>query len=273
MTPEVQNNAGRNDRGNTKGFQHRPDDYRIQDNNVHRIPPRDRGFMPYDRPGHFWGSKPHYFGWRVEKLPPRYRRVRYHGIEFYIYNDVFYRSFGGHYVVCRPPVGVIIDRPVVGVVFAPVRFAFYTNVYRVYSGFDSYTRYIDEQNRTIARNNAIIAAQNSQIAMNLNAAQTSYEIATRLGLAQSYAYANQEYYYEDGIFYIVNSNGRYEVIVPPAGALVDELPDDYDTITLGNAEYYKVDDTVYRTVLIEGRPYLEVLGQMYGSLASRYNRY
>ena len=71
----------------------------------------------------------------------------------------------------------------------------------------------------------------------------------------------------------VKRNGRFEVIVPPAGALVDELPDDYDIIVLNGVEYYKVDDTVYRLVLIDGIPCLEVLGQMYGSMAHRYNYY
>ena len=157
--------------------------------------------------------------------------------------------------------------------FSTVRFSYYHNVYRTYSGWDSYSRYIDEQNRIIAHNNALIAAQNSYIAMNVSSAKSSYEIAARLGLAQSYAYANRDYFYDDGVFYIVNSRGRYEVIVPPAGALVDALPDDYDIITLGGAEYYRVDDTVYRTVLVGGRPYLEVLGQMYGSMARKYNSY
>ena len=59
-------------------------------------------------------------------------------------------------------------------------------------------------------------------------------------------------------------------IVPPAGALIDELPDDYRVITLGGDEYYAVDDTVYRTTVIGGTPYFEVLGQMTGSLAGQY---
>ncbi len=63
------------------------------------------------------------------------------------------------------------------------------------------------------------------------------------------------------------------MIVPPAGALVGELPDDYETITLGGQEFYKVDDTVYRLTLVNGVPQLEVLGQMYGNLARQYNLY
>ena len=109
--------------------------------------------------------------------------------------------------------------------------------------------------------------------MNSTRANNAYSLADRLGLVQSYAYANQPYYYQDGVFYIVNSNGQYEVIVPPAGALVEDLPDDYDTITIDGMDFYKVDDTVYRLTLVEGKPYLEVLGQMYGKLANQYNYY
>ncbi len=246
-------------------------DYRIDNHNVTRIPPRERGFMTYDRPGSFWGRDPHYFGWRVEVLPPRYKRVRYFGIDYYFYNNVYYRPYAGHYVICRPPFGVIIDISPRRVSLATVAFAYYHNVYRTYNGWDSYSRYIDEQNRIIAQNNATIAAQNAAIAMNLSAAQNSYSIANQLGLAQSYAYANQEYFYEDGVFYIINRKGQYEVIVPPAGALVEVLPEDYETLTLGGHEYYRVDDTVYRMVMVQGRPYLEVLGQMYGNLARQHS--
>ena len=87
------------------------------------------------------------------------------------------------------------------------------------------------------------------------------------------AVSDMEYFYEDGVFYVINKKNRYEVIVPPAGALVSELPDDYDTIVLNGVEYYKVDDTVYRLVLVDGVPALEVLGQMYGSMAKKYNYY
>ena len=103
--------------------------------------------------------------------------------------------------------------------------------------------------------------------------RSAIERLNGLGLVQSYAYANEPYYYQDGVFYRVNAAGQYEVIVPPAGALVGELPDDYETITLGGQEFYKVDDTVYRLTLVNGVPQLEVLGQMYGNLARQYNLY
>lgn len=249
-------------------------DFRIEDHNVHRIPPRDRDFMHYDRPGHFYDHHhPHCFGFRVEVLPPRYKVVRYFGIDYYIYNDVYYRPYRGHYIVCRPPFGVTIARSVVDLSFATVNFAYYSNVYRTFGAIDANNRYIDQQNRIIAQNNATIMAQNRAIAMNPNSALSSYEIANRLGLVQSYAYADRNYFYQDGVFYIVNAGGQYQVIVPPAGALVQNLPEDYDIITLGGVQYYRVDDTVYRLTLVSGSPYLEVLGQMYGQLARDYNGY
>lgn len=247
------------------------DDFYIDnDRNVMRIHPREREIVVYDRLGHFYGGDPHYFGYRIDVLPPHYRMVRYYGVDYYYYNDVYYRPYGGHYVVCRPPFGIYVNTSIGSLALSLVNFAFYTDMYRTYRGFDSYSRYIDRQNMIIAQNNATIAAQNNYIAMNLSSARDSYSLANQLGLVQSYAYANQEYYYQDGIFYIMNGN-QYQVIVPPAGALVEELPDDYDVISLGGTQYYRVDDTVYRVTMMRGRPMLEVLGQMYGSMARQYS--
>ena len=220
-------------------------DFRIEDHNVHRIPPRDRDFMHYDRPSHFYDHHhPHCFGFRVEVLPPRYKVVRYFGIDYYICNDVYYRPYRGHYIVCRPPFGVTIARSVVDISFATVNFAYYSNVYRTFGAIDANNRYIDQQNRIIAQVNI-----------------------------QSGSYSTPISYIQDGVFYIVNAGGQYQVIVPPAGALVQNLPEDYDIITLGGVQYYRVDDTVYRLTLVSGSPYLEVLGQMYGQLARDYNGY
>lgn len=251
----------------------RPSDFHINDrHDVMRIPPRERDFLEYGRLAKFYDRDPHYFGYRIKALPPKCRKVRHFGFDYYVYNDIYYRPFGNSFVVCRPPAGISIGFNVGPVRFNLVNFSFFNNRYMTYRGFDSYSRYIDEQNRTIAQNNAIIASQNRDIAMNLSLAQDSYSLANKLGLVQSYAYADQPYYYEDGVFYIQKGND-YKVIVPPAGALVEELPDDYDTITLSGNQYYRVDDTVYRTTLVSGRPYLEVLGQMYGNMAKRYAIY
>ena len=110
-------------------------------------------------------------------------------------------------------------------------------------------------------------------AINGNRALTAYELANRLGLVQSYAYANSQYFYQDGVFYTISASGVYTTIVPPAGALVTSLPDDYEIIVMDGIEYYMVDNTVYRTTLFDGMPYLEVLGQMYGSLYNQYDIY
>jgi len=242
-----------------------------EDRNVVRIPPRERDFVEYNHPCHFWGREPHYYGYRVHTLPVGFRRLTYWGIDYCFHNGIYYRPYNNWYVVCRPPFGICIEAAITDLIFDTVRFAYFNNSYRIYNAIDSNNRIIDEQNRIIAANNATIAAQNSTIALNTNRANDAYSLANRLGLAQSYAYANQEYFYQDGVFYIVNKSGKYEVIVPPAGALVTSLPDDYDTITLNGENYYKVDDTVYRVTLVEGTPYLEVLGQMYGTLSQKYN--
>lgn len=265
----------RDDFGNYRygdGFGYRMDDH---GRDLHRVYPWERDFMPYNRPGGFYSNSPHYFGYRVSYLPSsRYLSVytRY-GVTYYIYNGVYYRPYGEYYVVCRPPFGVVLDRAVRYYDFHRIRFSYYSNMYRAYDAMYDNISYIAEQNRIIARNNALIAEQNAAIALNSGRALNAYNLANRLGLVQSYAYSDRDYYYQDGVFYIINGNGRYEVIVPPAGALVDSLPDDYEIITIGDIEVYRVDDTVYRLALVDGHPCLEVLGQMYGSLAGRYSRY
>ena len=250
------------------------DDYRMDNgHNMHRIHPRERDFMAWDRPGYFWDNRPHYFGYRVHVLPPHYRRISHWGIDYYFYEGIYYRPFGGVYVVCRPPFGTPLERAIDRALFNLVRFSYYCNTYRTYNTvFDNYN-VIAQQNLIIAQNNARIAAQNASYALNSNRALTAYELANKLGLVQSYAYANSDYFYQDGVFYSVNASGTYTTIVPPAGALVTTLPDDYETIVLNGIEYYMVDNTVYRTTLFDGQPYLEVLGQMYGSLYNQYSIY
>ena len=250
------------------------DDYRMDNgHNMHRIHPRERDFMAWDRPGYFWDDRPHYFGYRVHVLPPHYRRISHWGIDYYFYEGIYYRPFGGVYVVCRPPFGTPLERAIDRALFNLVRFSYYCNTYRTYNTvFDNYN-VIAQQNLIIAQNNARIAAQNASYALNSNRALTAYELANKLGLVQSYAYANSDYFYQDGVFYSVNASGTYTTIVPPAGALVSTLPDDYETIVLNGIEYYMVDNTVYRTTLFDGQPYLEVLGQMYGSLYNQYSIY
>ena len=265
-TQEVYRDAG----GNYRYY----DDMRVDANhNLQRVAPRMREPMPWDRPGYFWGDHPHYYGYRINALPPQYRRISHWGIDYYFYNGIYYRSYGGVYVVCRPPFGTPLEAAIDRAILNTIRFAYYCDTYRTFSRTFDYYNVIAQQNLIIAQQNARIAAQNAAYAINSSRALTAYELAEKLGLIQSYAYANSNYYYQDGVFYTISASGNFSTIVPPAGALVTSLPDDYEIIVMNGVEYYMVDNTVYRTTLFEGQPYLEVLGQMYGSLYNQYNIY
>ena len=250
------------------------DDFRVDDrHNMYRVPPRQRDPMAWDRPGHFWGDHPHYYGYRIHALPPSWRRISHWGMDYYYYNGIYYRPYGGAYVVCRPPFGTPLEAAIDRAILRTLRFAYYYDTYRTYESVFDYYNVIARQNLIIAQQNARIIARNSSYAINSNRALSAYELANRLGLVQSYAYANADYFYQDGVFYTVSASGVYTTIVPPAGALVTSLPDDYEIIVMGGIEYYLVDNTVFRTTVFEGEPYLEVLGQMYGNLYNQYNVY
>ncbi len=241
--------------------------------NIERVPPRHRDPMPFGRAVRFWDGGHHYFGYRVSYLPSRYTRVVYYGVPYYLLDGIYYRRYGTYYYVSRPPFGVIFDTVLDNLIYSVCNFAYYYDVVNTYRTINENAQTIASQNATIAANNATIAKQNADIALNAERAAKSYKEADRLGLVQSYADAGVEYYYEDGVFFIKDKDGKYVTIVPPAGALVQELPDDYETITLDGDEYYKVDDTVYRITIIDGSPYFEVLGQLTGKLAEKYDAY
>jgi hypothetical protein len=166
--------------------------------------------------------------------------------------------------VCRPPFGTVLAANIIAdMTWAAINFSYYYTVSQMYDQMNENNEYIAQQNALIAQNNAIIAEQNAMIAAGQQQAQAAYALANELGLIQSYAAAGSTYYYQDGVFYTVDANGQYSVIVPPAGALVETLPEDYDMVVLADGkEYYKVDDTVYRVTIVEGKPYFEVLGQL-----------
>ena len=231
----------------------------------HWVHPRDRGFMHYNKPSYFWSAHNHCYGHRVRVLPSHVHRHIYHGVTYYCHNDIWYRPYGGYYVVCRPPFGTVLAANLVAdMTWAAITFSYYNTVAETYNQINENNEYIAQQNALIAQNNAIIAAQNAQIAAGQQQAQLAYTLANELGLIQSYAAAGSTYYYQDGVFYTMDANGEYSVIIPPAGALVETLPEDYDMVTLvdGN-QYYKVDDTVYKVTIVDGKPYFEVLGQLY----------
>lgn len=230
---------------------------------VRRVHPRDREFMHYSRPSYYWTGCDHFYGHRVRIIPSHAHRHVHYGVTYYCCNDIWYRPYGGYYVVCRPPFGTVLAANLIAdMTWAAVRFSYYSTVAHTYSRINENNEYIARQNEIIAANNAVIAAQNKEIARGSSQAGISYGLADELGLVQSYAAAGTDYYYQDGVFYVLGVNGEYKVIVPPAGALVETLPDDYDMVTIKGEEYYKVDDTVYRVTIDGGKPYFEVLGQM-----------
>lgn len=236
---------------------HKPD--------VRRVHPRDRDFMHYSAPSYYWTGHNHCYGHRVRVLPTHVYRHEYYGVTYYYYNDIWYRPYGGYYVVSRPPFGTVLASNLIAdMTWAAINFSYYNTAVRTYSTINENNAYIAEQNAIIAQNNATIAAQNAQIAAGQQQAQAAYNLANQLGLIQSFAAAGSQYYYQDGVFYSVDANGQYKVIVPPAGALVETLPEDYDIVVLADGnEYYKVDETVYKVTVSEGIPYFEVLGQLY----------
>lgn len=230
-----------------------------------KIHPRDRDFMHYNAPSRYWAGHNHYYGYRVKVIPSYAHRHVYHGVTYYCYDDIWYRPYGGYYVVCRPPFGTVLAANLIAdMTWAAVTLSYYNTVTNTYSQINENNEYIAQQNAVIAQNNATIAAQNAQIAAGQLKAQEAYQVANNLGLVQSYADASISYYYQDGVFYVADKDGQYKVIVPPAGAYVETIPEDYDMVTLADGnQYYKVDDTVYRITLIDGKPWFEVLGQMY----------
>ena len=190
-----------------------------------RVHPRDRDFMDYKKPAYHWSKTPHYYGYRIKSIPVLAKRHVYGGVTYYYYNDIWYRPYDGYYVVSRPPFGISLAANIISdIAWTAVQLSYY---------------------------NAQVKA--------LEAAQ----MANRIGVVQNYASETDSYFYQDGVFYVQGMDGQYYVIAPPAGAIVDRLPEDFDKIVLDGEDYFKVDDTIYKMVFDGGKPYFEVVGQMY----------
>ena len=237
------------------------------DRPVHTPPPH-RKPVSYRDPCRFYDHGHHYYGYRVNRIP-HHHDVRIHwGHKYYVSNGVYYRLYDGVYYVCRPPYGFYFSPTVYAYTPHICSFTYYNIWDRQYDIIDENYRVIEQQNRIIAQNNALIASQNTEInALNEQYSRRStesYALASQLGLIQSYAAIGTNYYYDDGVFFTKNSRGEYETIIPPAGAIINELPDDYQVVTLKDGkEYYLVDDTIYRVIIGEdGKACFEVLGQV-----------
>ncbi len=224
--------------GNMKPREHKP--AAVQ---YHNTRPAKRGpeyTRPYlenrhkPMPSHRYGD--HYFGYRLRTLPRGYVTMRIGGLDYYYYDGIYYRPYllGGYYV-CRPPRGTSIASTLFNVALTAVAI----NTIR------------DEIQR------ARRAAALSTVYGNAN---TGYVIRTSDDYYNTNLLnqANQEYYYQDGVFYILQ-NGQYYVIEAPIGALVTEIPADYEEIELDGRTYYQVEDTIYKTTVIDGALYFEVV--------------
>ena len=235
-------------------------DIRGDGRDVMRVPPMDRPPIPYSSPAVFNSKKPHYYGYNIASMPYGYVKKVYWGRDYYSYNGIWYTYVNNVYRVCRPPYGISVRFGLCKKGLTSVRFSYYNSVYRTYSAIDQNYAIIAEQNRIIAENNAIIAAQNARLALNSTNANLAYLTASQLGLIQSYASATTNYYYQDGVFY--TGHGRnFTTIVPPAGAIVASLPEDYIVVMYGGDPFYRVENTLYRQFVVDGAPYFEVLGQ------------
>ena len=74
-------------------------------------------------------------------------------------------------------------------------------------------------------------------------------------------YRQPQYYYSQGTFYVRKSSTEYRVVGPPIGAMVYEIPYDYEEFILDGQTYYKVDDTYYAPVFVDGDWMYEVVGK------------
>jgi len=59
-----------------------------------------------------------------------------------------------------------------------------------------------------------------------------------------FSWANQNYWYDNGVYYIPSGSG-YTAVAPPVGAVVSYLPSGYETIPVGDDTYYYYGGTFY----------------------------
>lgn len=81
---------------------------------VFGLPAAHAGGRYGPRPGHWYDGAHghrHYYpvtGWRVAALPRHAYWVPWYGARYGYWNGVWYRPYGGAYVVARPPVGIVV---------------------------------------------------------------------------------------------------------------------------------------------------------------------
>ena len=209
----------------------------------HNEPPRPRAphyERPYLEPRHMpapsYRYGDHYFGHRLNTLPRGYVKVHVGGLDYYFYDGIYYRPYAlGGYYVCRPPRGTTIASTLLNVALTAITINTIRNEI--------------ERAQRAAELSRVYSTRNKGYVVRTSDDYYTGNIAAQL---------NQEYYYQDGVFYILH-NGQYYVIEAPIGALVTEIPADYDEIELDGKTYYLVEDTIYKTTVIDGALYFEVV--------------
>ena len=155
--------------------------------------------------------------------------------DYYYYDGIYYRPylFGGYYI-CRPPLGTR---------FAATMF----NAAMTAIAINTLYNEIDRARRA-AELSSLYAAVSDAYAI-----RTSNDYYETNLINQ----AGRDYYYQDGVFYILE-DGQYAVVEPPIGAIVTGIPSDYEEVELDGTVYYQVEDTLYKPSVVNGTLYYEV---------------
>ena len=203
---------------------------------VHRGPAYARPYLePRHRPVPYHHHGYHYFGHRIYTLPIGYRLIRVGYRDYYYYDGIYYRPYwDGGYYICRPPLGTVIASTLFDVAMTTIAINTIRNEI--------------ERARIAAELSGYYAARNADYTLRTSDDYYNTNLVNQAG---------QNYYYQDGVFYTLQ-NGEYRVIEAPIGALVDEIPEDYDEIELGGKTYYQVEDTLFKPTIINGKLTFEV---------------
>ena len=76
----------------------------------------------------------------------------------------------------------------------------------------------------------------------------------------SWWFANRRYYYWGGVYYDYDDeDDTYVVVEAPDEAIVPDLPEDAELVTIGSDIYYKVGDLLYKPVMVDGETRYKVV--------------
>lgn len=206
----------------------------------HAPAPRSNWERPYLRqehrptPSYRYGN--HHFGYRLNAVP-RGATIRvYNNVNYYYYDGIYYRPYRlGGYIVSRPPIGTYYSSTALNIALTIATINAYNNAAR--------------------RIENAVALSRAYALYN-----TRYQVRDTDSYVTNIALQNNgsDYYYQDGVFYTLR-NGQYYVIEPPIGALIEQLPEDYEEIVLDGQTYYQVENALYKVTVIDGALYFEVV--------------